>query len=205
MIAVALATEDELSEAVGLRLLSESPALLNTNPLLLRKQGFGYLKSRMHNWKQMANHSVVLILTDLDRADCPIVLLNDWLGKGEMPPENLLLRIAVREIESWILADHEAFSSIVGNKGRLPVAPDELPDPKQYLLNLAKNASRAIRDDLVAQEGTVASQGLGYNNRLVGLVNTQWSPERAAARSPSLQRARDAINRLSLKLLEKNK
>lgn len=40
---VTLATEDELSEAVALRLLAESP-LSEHQPQCLRRNGFGYLK-----------------------------------------------------------------------------------------------------------------------------------------------------------------
>lgn len=193
MTAVALATEDELSEAVGMKLLSEHPVLVKTSPMLLRKNGFGYLRSRMDSWRQMANRQIVVVLTDLDRLACPLLLLEDWLGADRQHPENLLLRIAEREVESWLLADHEALGKLLGSKARFPVQPDTLPDPKQHLLGLAQKAPRAVREDLVAQQGAVARQGIGYNHRLVDWVQTEWSPERAAARSPSLCRARNAM------------
>lgn len=193
MTPVALATEDELSEAVGIKLLAEHPVLAETPPMLLRRNGFGYLRSRMDSWRQMANRQIVIVLTDLDRLACPLVLLEDWLGAERRCPENLLLRIAEREVESWLLADHEAFKKLIGNKGRLPVEPDELPDPKRHLLMLAQNAPRAVREDLIAQQGVLAKQGIGYNRRLVAWVQEEWSLERAAARSPSLVRARNAV------------
>jgi hypothetical protein len=100
MTPVALATEDELSEAVGVKLLSEHPVLTETSPMLLRKNGFGYLRSRMDSWRQMANRQIVVVLTDLDRLACPLLLLEDWLGADRQHPENLLLRIAEREDEA---------------------------------------------------------------------------------------------------------
>lgn len=193
MMSVVLATEDELSEAVGVKLLSEHPAFATTSPMLLRKNGFGYLRSRMSSWRQMANRQIVLILTDLDRLACPLILLEDWLGASRQSPQNLLLRIAEREIESWLLADHEALGNLFGGCSRLPLQPDTLPDPKQHLLGLAQKAPRAVRDDLVAQHGAAARQGIGYNRRLVAWVHAEWSPERASTRSPSLVRARSAI------------
>ena len=53
MASVALATEDELSEAVGQRLLAAAQRPLNTN-LLLRRGGSGYLRSRVRNWYTLA-------------------------------------------------------------------------------------------------------------------------------------------------------
>lgn len=202
MTPVALATEDELSEAVGVKLLSEHPVLTETSPMLLRKNGFGYLRSRMDSWRQMANRQIVVVLTDLDRLACPLILLDDWLGADRQHPENLLLRIAEREVESWLLADHEALGKLLGSKARFPVQPDTLPDPKQHLLGLAQKAPRAVREDLVAQQGAVARQGIGYNRRLVDWVQTEWSPERAAARSPSLMRARNAMRETAHRVMQ---
>lgn len=198
MMAVALATEDVLSEEIGLRLLAELPTLI-TPSKLLGKKGFGYLRSRMDNWRQLAQRQIVLILTDLDQLACPLALRADWLG-DKPAPANLILRIAVREVESWVLADHEAMRKLIGKKGTLPPEPDNLPDPKQHLLKLAKLAARPVREDLVKKTGAVASQGIGYNNRLTAWVRSDWSPERAAQRSPSLQRTRMRLNELALRL-----
>ena len=188
MMPIALATEDALSEAIGIRLLSELPTPMSINHLL-RKDGSGYLRSRMDSWQQMAQRQMVLILTDLDTMECPATLRRDWLGKST-PHQNLILRIVVREVESWVLADHEAVRQLIGNKGKLPSKPDDLPDPKRHLLDLAKLAPRSIRQDLVKEMGTVTRQGMGYNARLTLWVKTVWNPERASERSPSLQRTR---------------
>lgn len=204
MTSVALATEDELSEAVGIKLLSEHPVFTETSPMLLRKNGFGYLRSRMDSWRQMANHQVVVVLTDLDRQACPLILLDDWLGADRKHPENLLLRIAEREVESWLLADHEALGKLLVSKTQFPVQPDTLSDPKQHLLGLAQKAPRAVREDLVAQQGAVARQGIGYNRRLVDWVQAEWSPERAAGRSPSLSRARNAMRKAAHRVMQAN-
>src|SRR5690606_13228253 len=153
------------------------------------------------SWQQMAEHQVVIVLTDLDDIECPVAMLEQWLGGGKDRPESLLLRIVEREIESWILADHEALRKLFGNRGRFPDNPDELRNPKQHLITLAKRAPRSVRDDLVAQRGAVACQGLGYNRRLAEWVRDEWSPERASLRSPSLMRARRAIRFAAERLL----
>ena len=128
MMPVALATEDILSEAIGLRLLAELPVPVTPN-LLLRKDGFGYLRSGMNNWRQLAQHQTVLVLTDLDQIAYPVALRADWLG-NKPAPAGLLLRIAVREVEAWVLADHEAMRKLMEKKGALPPEPDSLPDPQ---------------------------------------------------------------------------
>lgn len=180
---------------MGLRLIAESPfAGLHVHPQ--RKNGFGYLRRRMDGWCEMASWQVVLIITDLDTLSCPVKLLTDWAGIRMKLPERLLLRVAVREIESWALADHEAMRKLIGKRGKLPLEPDLLPDPKQYLLRLAEQAPRNVRDDLVKKKGAVASQGVGYNARLTAWVKEAWSPARAAERSPSLARARRALAQL---------
>jgi hypothetical protein len=201
MITIVLATEDALSEAVGFKLLaSDAQGIEVAGPY--RKNGNGYLRSRMDNWREIAKRQGVLVLTDLDRALCPPSLIDAWSGAGPLPP-NLLLRIAVREVESWLLADHEAMRSLIGVRGTLPEDPDQLPDPKQYLIGLARRAPRDVRLDIVPEPGTHARQGLGYNNRLVGFVRDQWNPDRAEMRSRSLLKTRDRLQALGRRLKEK--
>jgi hypothetical protein len=182
MIPIALATEDALSEAIGQQLLRELGPDMAAQ-MLLRKNGSGYLRARLGSWCQMAQRQAVVILTDLDRAACPAALLDDWFGRS-VRPVNLLLRVAVREAESWLMADHQAMRQLIGKRGVLPAQPDDLPDPKRHLLRLAKLAPRQVRLDLVKDAGAASSQGIGYNARLTELVHTAWNPERAAQRSP---------------------
>ena len=191
MTPIAIATEDQLSEAIALRLIADIPTP-HFIQHKLGKTGSGYLKSKMNCWYQMAQQQVVVVLTDLDRAGCLVEFRDQWLLTA--PPQNLLLRIAVREVESWVLADHVAMRALIGVKGVLPAAPDELADPKQSLLKLAKSAPKQIRADLLKTIDGNLAQGLGYNARLTAWVNSEWSPQRAAERSPSLARARSRLN-----------
>ena len=192
---VALVTEDALSEAVGKRLLIDAGYHIEPSPIL-RKNGFGYLRSKMDSWCEIAKRKPILLLTDLDTVACPLALKAAWMGNRK-PAENLVFRIAVREIEAWLLADHEALRTLIGNRGTLPPDPDLLPDPKQFLLRLvARQASREIREDLIANAGSIASQGIGYNSRLGQLIASVWDPARAGTRSRSLKKARIRIAEL---------
>jgi hypothetical protein len=192
-----LATEDALSEAIAERILADYPSILIGSRI--RRGGNGYLRSNMRAWIEIARHAPVLVVTDLDNTfACPPALLADWLG-SHAAPRRLLLRVAVRESEAWLLADHYAMITLLGRRigGRLPDAPDALTDPKTALLDLAVRAPRDVRLDLRAESGSTARQGLGYNTRLVALVRNLWNPARAAERSPSLRRAIARISELA--------
>lgn len=195
---IVLATEDQLSEEVGLKLAAD--AGLNVVQKL-RQGGSGYLKKRIRNFCEIARQVPVVVLADLDRQSCPVTMMRSWL-QGQRPTPDLVFRVAVAEIESWVLADHRAISSLFKLQlGAIPRDPDALPDPKATLIRLASRAPKIVRDDLVPRDSSISSQGLGYNKRLSDLVNTSWDPDRAAARSPSLQRAQKALRKLAVRLL----
>ena len=192
---IALATEDELSEAIGLKMLAAfCPQLCLTH--CFRGGGNGYLRQRYKNFHQMARRHYVLLITDLDAESCPTHLMASW--RGNMPSSSqLIFRIAVREIESWLLADHDAMRLLLEKpEVALPESPDQLADPKRELLSLAGKAPRSVREDLCKKSGSIASQGLGYNLRLGELVRSTWEPNRAAQRSKSLQRACSQLSSL---------
>lgn len=187
-----LATEDELSEAVGVRLIRYAFGDSSIGHKL-GKQGNGYLIRNLPKFRQMARREPVLILTDLDNAQCPARLIEDW-SSGQHFPRNLLLRVAVRETEAWILADRDGMAALLGvSRDRIPLNPEELDDPKRFLLNLARAAPRGIRSELIVNKSATASQGIGYNRILSSFVTQSWNLVAAAERSISLGRA---LNRL---------
>ena len=194
-----VATEDELSEAVGARLIKELGPNFGVS-LQFRRGGFGYLRSKLASFCEIAKREAILLITDLDTGECASKLADDWFGTRQCP-ELLLFRVAVREVESWLLADHEAMKELLKKgAGKLPRQPDALVDPKSTLLQLAKKAPRDVRKDLLAERGAFAAQGLGYNKRLCFVVRESWNPERAALRSESLQRARMRLRALAGKI-----
>jgi hypothetical protein len=145
----------------------------------------------------MARRQPVLLITDLDRSPCPATLIAEW-SRQMRRSDGLLFRVAVHEIESWLLADHEAIGTLLGGRRRkLPDRPDAIADPKRALLDLAAAAPRRIRANLRAEVGAIAAQGLGYNRTLVEWVHRTWSPELASSRSESLYRTRLRIRELA--------
>lgn len=193
MIIVNTATEDVLSEVVAARLVRDAVpgGMLG---LTLRRGGNGYLRSNLDKFYAMARREHVLLLADLDRQSCAPNLIANWTAR-EPFPDKLLFRVPVREIEAWLLADRQGMAALMGiSEARLPSEPDTLPDPKRALLNAAVRAGRSVRSELIASRGALASQGLGYNRVLSQYVDTVWSIDRAAERSPSLRRT---LNRLA--------
>src|SRR5690349_4586801 len=101
LIPVNLATEDELSEVVLRKILAHLNRYAVGN--CYRRGGFGYLQRTISGWNRAARGIPVIVLTDLDQCACPPNLLNNWLNAPCHP--NLLFRVAVREVEAWLLAD----------------------------------------------------------------------------------------------------
>ncbi len=187
---VYLAAEDVPGLAVGRKLVAEQPAL----SVYRDKNGYGFgnLKNKVSSYDQMGAHGLpVLMLTDLDTAPCPSGKIVAWLGRA--PSAGFLFRICVREVEAWLLADHEAMAAFLKIKeDRLPTAPEGLRDPKAELIKLAqKSKDRKIRVGLMP----VGSAPIGpyYNDLLSGYISEHWSVARAAARAPSLARARRRV------------
>jgi len=184
---IAIATEDVLTEVVCEKIAAYLGIEVS---LRLRKGGSGYLKSKFDSFIQMSRRYPVLIVTDLDRKPCAPRLVEEWT-QGRVLPEGLLLRVAVREVEAWLMADRQAFGALVG--ASIDFCAESVLDPKEKVLTLASRAARDVRDDLVASKGALASQGIGYNKRLCEFVLLNWCPMRASANSESLRRAMDRV------------
>lgn len=186
-IPINVAVEDPLSEAVLKRLLQHVGRGYELGAVYGRS-GNGYLRTRMSGWNHAARRCPFLLLTDLDNADCAPGLVNLWLPAPKHP--NLLFRVAVREVESWLLADRENFAAFLScSADRIPHNPDSLPDPKKALIALARRSrSREIRSRLVPRSGSTAIQGPDYNACLGEFVARGWDADVAGLRSESLAR-----------------
>lgn len=187
MIPINLAVEDDLSDAVVRRLLSESarPYAAGTT---YGRSGFGYLRSTIRGWNRAARGVPFIVLTDLDNDDCAPELIRNWLPEPKDP--NLLLRVAVREVESWLLADRTNLAQYLGvTSSRLPPSPDTLPDPKGFLISLARRSrSREVRARIAPKLGSTAKQGPEYNAALAAFVRNHWDIAASRLNSPSLAR-----------------
>jgi hypothetical protein len=196
-IPIYLAVEDELSEWVARRILKERAVKYAIGPVY-RPGGFGYLKKNIRSFSNAAKGCPFLLLTDLDKYSCPPELVTDWT---EHPlHQNLLLRVAVREVESWLLGDGNGLSAFMRLKRSVSIPnPENLSDPKEELLRRAlKCPTRQIRDALVWRDDRTGKvyQGPDYNGTLGRFVTNQWDISSACSRCQSLERLFAALQSL---------
>jgi hypothetical protein len=181
-----LAVEDKLSEAVSIRVLEEFGVDV-TQCLGLR--GKGYLQKKAQNFNQTAKGFPVFLLTDQDTPQiCPPQLIKSWI-KGDLNPK-FFFRVAVMEVESWIMADRKGISDFFSIPlTRIPKDTDAILQPKEFLVSLARlSKKRSLREEIVPRPGATTKVGPGYNIRLEEFVRGHWHIERATSVSTSLQR-----------------
>jgi hypothetical protein len=102
----------------------------------------------------------------------------------------MVFRIAVREAESWLLADPTRLSAFLGIRvASIPANPDTLTDPKATMVALARRSrKKAIREGMVPAAGTSAHVGPEYVSLVSEFAMNHWSPEDASRSSDSLAR-----------------
>jgi hypothetical protein len=191
LIPINLVVEDALSEAVLRRVLSISRRHFEVG-YCYGMRGFGYIKKNLAGFNQASRGTPFLVLTDLDDGECAAALLAGWLQEKKSP--NLLFRVAVREVEAWLLADPTGLARYLGIREDLfPSQPDSVQDPKKTLIGLAaRSRNRELRDAIVPRSGSTAITGPDYNGRLIAFVNSRWDARAAAERSDSLKRLLNA-------------
>ena len=194
-IYINIAIEDDLSDAVIRKILTQSESSFEIANSYTRG-GFGYLKKHINSFNNAAKTTPFLVLTDLDTAECPPALIKEWLPYPKHP--NLIFRVAVREVEAWLLADNAGFAKYIGiQKDKVPHDVEAIADPKQTLVNLTrKSRNKKLREAIVPRTGNQAKQGPDYNGSLIPLGTNHWNIKEAMKNSLSLKKAVDAIKRL---------
>jgi len=188
-----LAFEDALSEAVLRKLLHVSHRCYQVH-VLYGGKGSGYLKQRISAFNNAAKGVPYLVLADLDTYSCPPDLLNAWLPRHRS--SNLLFRVAVREVEAWLLADRRNLARFLGVQiDLIPLNSENLADPKAALINLARHSRHGeLRKDICPPSGSTSQIGPGYNGRMSGFVADLWDPRNAALCCTSLSGAIRALD-----------
>ena len=185
-----IACEDSLSKSFCLHVMETYFPSSTFNQIIVTG-GVGELKKKITPFIQIANTSgkAALSLTDLDQSASVQILIDDWRG-GRFFPDNFFLHVAVKEIESWVLADVNAFSQWSGvPKNKIPQNPDNEYDAKQTLLNIVSKYGKSdIKKDLLPNKDNRTSKvGISYNSSLVSFINNFWRIDEAKLNSPSLK------------------
>lgn len=138
-------------------------------------------------------NKALVAIRDLDGSKtgfpCAGEARKEWLKSS---PPSLCFRIAVQEIEAWLLADKQAiisffdvtessYDQVIGSD------PDSLHDPKMSLCLLAaQSRSRSIKHDVRLRPD--GKEGSTYTSTIIKFVKRSWNPKRAANNSVSLRR-----------------
>ena len=198
MNTIFVGVEDDLSFRVATSLIKKvfvagyAPQRLHTK----KAGGYGAIKGNLEKYQNLSMKQPVVLVTDLDQYECAPTLIKDWFGRHGQS-KFLCFRVAVREIESWLMADRTNFASYLGvSEAKMPREIESENDPKARLISIAKNARRNIRDEIVRSSSTGLAQALGYNDALSIFVDSSWNMDAAAVQSNSLRRAIDGLSRL---------
>lgn len=163
------------------------------------QQGKDLIRKRLRGYENAARYSPWLVVVDLDNdASCAPELVSEWLPERS---SRICFRVAVREIESWLIADHERFAAFLGvAASALPDDPDTVQNPKELVVALAaRSRKRAVRADRTPRPGSRRNVGVAYPSRLVEFVTLReggWQPNAARKNSASLDAALRCIERL---------
>ena len=153
------------------------------------KRGWPYLREKASGFNIRARYgNPILMLVDFmdTGSGCPPAVGSTWLPN---PCDKMLLRVVVRELESWLLADATGLAHFFGISNTIiPRNPEEIVDPKQTLINLARRSRRRVCQAIVPAPGVSASIGPGYVAAIDQFVTEHWNVQTALLRSPSLHR-----------------
>jgi hypothetical protein len=137
----------------------------------------------------------VLVLRDLDH-DAPCA--GEWVADlsrtrlGRPQHKALLLRVAVRSVEAWLMADAKGLAQAGGLRlGLVPRDPEAETNPKATLVSLlCRHGDRHVREALRirSKDERPTDQVLGA--WIAEFVADRWDVEAASrsARAPSLSR-----------------
>lgn len=215
-ISVAIAVEDDLSESILRRLIQHRRRDLTVgvryplrplpggrnNPGNVAEirglSGFGQIKVSLPAFNNAAaTGRPYIVLTDLDiHVRCPGQLLAAWLPRVT-PSPNLIFRVAVKEVEAWLLADRVNLAEHLHvNLHKMPIRVERLKDPKVKIVKLVQySSSDEIQQDMLPENGSTAEVGRCFERVLLNFVRQHWDIDQAASNSRSLTRAIAAIDR----------
>jgi len=187
--------EDELTHQIMMKLYNLFKEYF-TEIKAIPCRGNGKIKRQIKAYNKASQFGYYFVITDLDDNECAPSLIKDWMP--EQQNSQLLFRVAVREIESWLLADRANFASFFSISQQLiPLNPDNEKNPKQTVIALAKRSKkREIREAIVPIDDYVKT-GPRYNIKLQYFIQNNWCIDSARKISRSLDKAIIALEKIA--------
>ena len=185
-----------LVDELAVRALFEKTVASNATISVYPQHGKAKALRKLPKLNESACSAVrFFVLVDLDRDECAPLLLKEHLP---VPSPFLSFRIAVRAVESWLLADRERMANFLGiSVKRIPKRPDELDDPKTELVNLARKSRRKSIRRMAPRRGSGRPVGEDYTLNITEFIKKYWKPQEARRNSDSLDRAIRSIENLA--------
>lgn len=197
LMTVNVVVEGITDQSVALRLLKYTGLSVGN---IYGRKGKQHILKQLYGYNTAAILGPWFVIVDLDTdADCALQAIELWLPKATHA-KGMCFRIAVHEMEAWLLADAEHLAQFLHiSPAKIPSEPDKEANPKQILVNLARESSkRDIQKDIVPRRGSGKDVGPGYTNQIITFVERYWHLDQAMQRSESLLRCMQAL----LKLVE---
>lgn len=145
-IKISAAVEGDLDAVVLKRLIK----FTGFSPgIIYGKHGKPFIMQHLSGYNQSARFIPWVVLVDLDMDfDCAPLLKEQRLPNSS---QFMCFRIAVRSVESWLLADIEHLAKFLRiSATKIPSNPETIQNPKKFLTSLAQNSIRKeIREDMV--------------------------------------------------------
>ena len=189
---VTVAVEGDIDAAVARRILKELGFPLGP---IHGRQGKGRLDKALKGYNNAARYAHWLVIRDLDDdAECPPELVTRLMPD---PSTYLSLRVAVRQIEAWLLADRSVIADLFQVPLEIvPIDPEALTDAKAEVVRLAQRSrNRRLREEILPAANTSAKVGPGYTARMIEYATHVWRPRVAADSSASLAGCLRALER----------
>lgn len=195
-VVISAAVEGIVDESVIRRLVTNAGAIPGS---IYGKNGKQDIQLRIQGYNSAARRTPWIVLVDLDNdAHCAPTLHATWLPS---PAPLMCFRVAVRQVEAWLLADRERiafFFSVASD--RIPADPESLTNAKETLVELArKSRNRKIREDMVPRIGSGRVVGPAYSSRVIEFASRHWRPDVACLHAESLSRAVKCLRLLTVR------
>lgn len=194
MAVINLLVEGEIDEVVAHKIVCELGHQVGT---CYGKQGSGYIESKIKDFNKSAQNICYLSLVDFmdTKCKCPSEVISTWLPhKNSM----MVFRVVVREIESWLLADRKNIAKFLNvSLEKIPLHPEREGDPKQKLVNIARNSrSPKIKSSLVPEQNSTAQVGILYTSEMKKFISEFWDIKSARKNSPSLDKCLERLREI---------